>query len=122
MAAFSEIQIPRPRVEGGHLRPLEWLQVAAFLKFKYRAECNPNEKTDGLGPLFEVPMPKNCTPLWREAHFQVKMIKKLAVSEHFLKFRCPKSARRCGAKYISKKKCTKYLCFAALFEVQTSKN
>jgi len=22
----------------------EWLQVAAFLKFKYRAECNPNEK------------------------------------------------------------------------------
>ena len=55
VAAFSEIQIPRPRVEGGHLRPLdraatcghlrplEWLQVAAFLKFKYRAECNPNE-------------------------------------------------------------------------------
>ena len=54
VAAFSEIQIPRPRVEGGHLRPLdraatcghlrplEWLQVAAFLKFKYRAECNPN--------------------------------------------------------------------------------
>ena len=26
----------------GHLRPLEWLQVAAFLKFKYRAFCNLN--------------------------------------------------------------------------------
>ena len=28
-----------------------------------------------LGPLFEVPMSKNGTPLWREAHFQVKMRK-----------------------------------------------
>ena len=27
------------------------------------------------GPLFEVAMWKNCTPLWREAHFQVKMYK-----------------------------------------------
>ena len=28
-----------------------------------------------LGPLFEVAMWKNCTPLWREAHFKVKMLK-----------------------------------------------
>ena len=28
-----------------------------------------------LGPLFEVAMWKNCTPLQREAHFQVKMLK-----------------------------------------------
>ena len=27
------------------------------------------------GPLLEVEMPKKCTPLWREAHFQVKMYK-----------------------------------------------
>ena len=26
-----------------------------------------------LGPLLEVQMSKKCTPLWREAHFQVKM-------------------------------------------------
>ena len=26
-------------------------------------------------PLLEVEMPKKCTPLWREAHFQVKMYK-----------------------------------------------
>ena len=32
-------------------------------------------KTDGLGPLLEVQMSKKCTPLWREAHFQVKMYK-----------------------------------------------
>ena len=30
-------------------------------------------KTDGLGPLLEVEMSKTCTPLWREAHFEVKM-------------------------------------------------
>ena len=28
-----------------------------------------------LGPLFEVATLKNCTPLWREAHFQVKIVK-----------------------------------------------
>ena len=28
-----------------------------------------------VGPLLEVPMSKKCTPLWREAHFQVKMHK-----------------------------------------------
>ena len=33
------------------------------------------KKTDGLGALFEVRMSKNCTPLWREAHFQVKTLK-----------------------------------------------
>ena len=48
--------------------------------------------------------------------------KKLTVSEHFLKFRCRKIARRCGEKHICKSKCTKYLCFAALFEVQMSKD
>ena len=29
-------------------------------------------------------------------------------SEHFWKLRCRKSARRCGAKHISKSKCTKH--------------
>ena len=33
------------------------------------------KKTDGLGALLEVSMSKNCTPLWREANFQVKMLK-----------------------------------------------
>ena len=32
-------------------------------------------KTGGLGPLLEVKMSKKCTPLWREAHFEVKMYK-----------------------------------------------
>ena len=28
-----------------------------------------------FGALFEVEMLRNCTRLWREAHFQVKMLK-----------------------------------------------
>ena len=28
-----------------------------------------------LGPLLEVEMSKKCTPLWREAHIEVKMYK-----------------------------------------------
>ena len=92
-----------------------------------------------LGPLLEVEMSKKCTPLWREAHFQVKMLKTLGVrttfgscdvekvhavvarstfptqnvqnttcSRHFWRFGCWKSARRCGAKQVSKSKCTKH--------------
>ena len=32
-------------------------------------------KHTNVGPLLEVPMSKKCTPLWREAHFEVKMYK-----------------------------------------------
>ena len=90
-------------------------------------------KHTSSGPLLEVQMSKKCTPLWREAHLQVKMYKTHQVrttfgssdvekvhavvarstfpsqnvqstpaSDHFWKFRCRKSARRCGAKHISK--------------------
>ena len=43
-------------------------------------------------------------------------------SEHFLKFRCGKIARRCGEKRILKSKCLKIDGLGALFEVQMSKN
>ena len=33
------------------------------------------QNTKRIGPLLEVEMSKKCTPLWREAHFQVKMYK-----------------------------------------------
>ena len=105
-----------------------------------------------LGPLLEVQMSKKCTPLWREAHFQVKMYKthqvrttfgswdvgkvhavvarstspsqnvqNNSVTGNFWKFRCRKSARRCGAKHISKSKCTKHLSDGPLLEVEISK-
>ena len=62
-----------------------------------------------VGPLLEVEMSKKCTPLWREAHFEVKMlktpVKNTRGSDHFWRFGCRQSARRCGAKHISKSKC-----------------
>ena len=42
-------------------------------------------------------------------------------SDHFWKLRCRKSARRCGAKHISKSKCTKHTSFGPLLEVEMSK-
>ena len=41
--------------------------------------------------------------------------------DHFWKLRCRKSARRCGAKHISKSKCTKHTRFGPLLEVAMSK-
>ena len=95
---------------------------------------------------------KNWTPLWREAHFEVKMYKTHQLwatfgscdvekvhavvarstfrrqnvqntpgPDHFWQLRCRKSARRCGAKHISKSKCTKHHMFGPLLEVQMSK-
>ena len=95
---------------------------------------------------------KNCTPLWREAHFQVKSdktpedrttfgswavekvhavvarstfgsqnVQNTPMSDHFWKFRCRKSARRCGAKHILKWKCTKHRNLGPLLEVAMSK-
>ena len=109
-------------------------------------------KHTSSGPLLAVEMSKKCTPLWREAHFQVKMynthqvrttfgswdvekvhavvarstfpsqnVQNTPGSDHFWKLRCRKSARRCGAKHISKSKCAKHHMFAPLLEVQISK-
>ena len=95
---------------------------------------------------------KSCTPLWREAHLQVKMCKTPQLrtafgscnaekvhavvarstfrsqnvqntpgSDHYWKLRCRKSARRCGAKHISKSKCTKHTMVGPLLEVAMSK-
>ena len=111
-----------------------------------------NVQNTMLGPLLEVQMSKKCTPLWREAHLEVKMYKthharttfggsdvekvhavvarstfpsenvqSTPGSDHFWKLRCRKSVRRCGAKHISKSKCTKHTMVGLLLEVQTSK-
>ena len=42
-----------------------------------------SKKIDGFGPLLEVPMSKNVTPLWREALLPVKMWKKWGVRATF---------------------------------------
>ena len=64
---------------------------------------------------------KNCTPLWREAHFEVKSVKNWRSRTTFGSWDVRKSARRCGAKHISKSKCTKHLSVGPLLEVEMSK-
>ena len=44
-------------------------------------------KNLSVGPLLEVALSKKCTPLWREAHFEVNMWKAPG-SDHFWTFRC----------------------------------
>ena len=114
-----------------------------------KSKCTKHTRS---GPLLAVEMSKKCTPLWREAHFEVKMYKAHQVrttfgswdvekvhavvarstfpsqnvqnttcSRHFWKFGCRKSARRCGAKHISKSKCTKHIRSGPLLEVEMSK-
>ena len=60
-----------------------------------------------------------------EAHLEVTFgsqnVQNTTFLDHFWKLRCRKSARRCGAKHISKSKRTKRTRFGTLFEVEMSK-
>ena len=53
--------------------------------------------------------------------FPSENVQNTPVSDHFWKLRCRKSARRCGAKHISKSKCTKHTILGPLLQVEMSK-
>ena len=53
--------------------------------------------------------------------FPSQNVQNTPFSDHFWKLRCRKSARRCGAKHISKSKCTKHTILGPLLEVAMSK-
>ena len=53
--------------------------------------------------------------------FPSQNVQNTLFSDHFWKLRCRKSARRCGAKHISKSKCAKHLSVGRLLEVEMSK-
>ena len=65
-------------------------------------------------------MSKKWTPLWRKAHVEVKSAKNWRVQSDCWKLRCRKSARRCGAKHMSKSKSTKHHMHAPLLDVEAS--
>ena len=56
-----------------HFWKLRWRKSAHRCGAKHISKPKVS-KTDGLRPLLEVAMSKKCTPLWREAHFQVKSV------------------------------------------------
>ena len=61
----------------------------------------------------------NCTPLWREGHFQAKMVKlKHIIVGPRVEVEMMKSVLRFGAKRISKSKCSKHFRFGALVDVE----
>ena len=45
-----------------------------------KSKCTKHTR---VGALLEVAMSKKCTPLWREAHFEVKLLKTLGVRATF---------------------------------------
>ena len=53
--------------------------------------------------------------------FRSQNVQNTSFSDHFWKLRCRKSARRCGAKHISKSKCTKHTRSGPLLEVAMPK-
>ena len=53
--------------------------------------------------------------------FRSQNVQNTPFSDHFWKLRCRKSARRCGAKHVSKSKCTKHTILGPLLEVEMSK-
>ena len=53
--------------------------------------------------------------------FPSQNVQNTPFSDHFWKLRCRKSAHRCGAKHISKSKCTKHTFLRPLLEVEMSK-
>ena len=53
--------------------------------------------------------------------FPSQNVQNTSAPDHFWKLRCRKSARRCGAKHISKSRCTKHTSFGPLLEVEMSR-
>ena len=96
---------------------------------------SPNaRKTSRSEHFWKLRCGKSGTPMWREADLEVKThkacqdvakeradvarnrfgsqnVQSTPFSEHFWKLRCRKSARRCGAKHISKSTCEKHTTF-----------
>ena len=86
-------------------------------KYMWKSKCT---KHTMFRPLFEVEMSKKCTPLWREAHLEVKVLKAPHVRTTIWSWEASK-VHAVGAKNMSKSKCTKHLSFGALLEVEMSK-
>ena len=53
--------------------------------------------------------------------FPSQNVQNTPAQDHLWKFGCRKSARRCGAKHMSKSKCTKHFSSGPLLEVEMSK-
>ena len=115
-----EIKSCTPLWREAHFEVNMWKKLTMFgplLEVAISNKCTPwwreahfqvkTHKHTMFGPLLEVATSNKCTPLWREdarSTFPSQNVQNTPCSDHFGKLRCRKSARRCGAKHISKSK------------------
>ena len=81
-------------------------------------------KHTNLGPLLYVAMSKKCTPLWREAHFEVKSVKKRRSRTTFWSSDVEKVSKKCTPLWREahfEVKSVKNWGFWAFFDVKMSK-
>ena len=78
-------------------------------------------KHTNVGPLLEVVTSTKVHTVVARSTFGSQKCEKMTPTEHFWKLRCRKSARRCGAKHISKSKCAKHVSVGTLLEVEMFK-
>ena len=112
----------------------ENVQNTPFLDHFWKLRCRKSARRCGpkhiskskctrhtiVGPLLEVEVSKKCTPLWREAHVQVKMYKTHHARTTFGSWDLEK-VHAVVAQHILKSKWTKHHMFAPLLEVQMLK-
>ena len=84
-----------------------------------RSTCGSEKaKNTTESALLEVELSKQVHAAVAQATFRSQNVQS---TDHFSKLRCSQSARRCGAKHMSKSKCTKHTTFKPLLEVEMSK-
>ena len=76
---FKMLKNWRVRASFGRSDVQKWHAAVARSTFATQKRKAPQL----LGAILEVPISKNCTPLWREAHFQFKMLKNWRVRASF---------------------------------------
>ena len=88
-AAVAQSMFPSQNVQNAsasdHIWKFRCRKIARHCGEKHISKSRCTKHTV-LGALLEVGMWKNGTPLWHEAHFEVKMFKK---NEGFRPLRCP---------------------------------
>ena len=106
------------------------LSVGALLGIEMSKKCTPSwRQTHFQVKIYKTHHVRSTFGSWdvEKKHtvvarntFPIQNLQNTPGSEHFWKLRCRKSARRCGAKHISKSKCAKHTILGPLFEVDMS--
>ena len=82
LGPLLEVQMSKKCRNSARFWKLRWRKSARRCGTKHISKSNCTKHTM-FGPLLEVQMSKKCTSLWREAHFEVKMLKTPGVPTTF---------------------------------------